>query len=280
MVIAVTGASGQLGQAILKISTQFPEHQFFFYNSAEVDITQKILIEKKWSEINPDYCINAAAYTAVDKAESEIELAYQINETGVKNLAEVCQKFQTTLIHISTDFVFDGKQSKPYSETDQTNPKGVYGASKLAGEQAIAAVCKKYFIVRTSWLYSSFGHNFLKTMCRLAAEKPEVRVVNDQIGSPTHALDLAQMLLNIINQPTAHYGIYHFSNQGSTSWFGFAQKIFEVYQLKTPLLPITTKDFPTPAKRPKFSVMDSTKIQKEFTYNIPKWEESLVKYKE
>lgn len=278
MVIAITGASGQLGQALKKMSERHPEHQFCFYNATEVDVTQKPTIEKVWDEIHPDYCINAAAYTAVDKAESEPEKAYAINAFGVKNLAEVCQKYQTVLIHISTDFVFDGTQSTPYLETDVTHPKGVYGASKLAGEQAIASVCQKYFIVRTSWLYSEFGHNFLKTMLRLAAEKPEVRVVNDQIGSPTHALDLAQMLITMILRPSTHYGIYHFSNQGSTSWFGFAQKIFKVYQLDTPLYPIASADYPTPAQRPKFSVMNTTKIQQEFHTEIPQWDESLLKY--
>jgi dTDP-4-dehydrorhamnose reductase len=279
MVIAVTGASGQLGQAIQSLSKSYPDHQFYFFTSAEVNITQKATIEKAWTEIHPDFCINAAAYTAVDKAESEIELAYQINEVGVKNLAEVCQKHQTVLIHISTDFVFDGQSQIPYLETDQTHPQGVYGASKLAGEQAIAAVCEKYFIVRTSWLYSQFGHNFLKTMLRLAAEKPQVSVVNDQIGSPTHALDLAQTLLTMCFKPSQNYGIYHFSNQGSTSWFGFAQKIFEVYQLNTPLHPIPSSDYPTPAKRPAFSVMNTSKIQSEFQVQIPKWADALIKYK-
>ena len=279
MVIAVTGASGQLGQAIQSLSTSYPDHQFYFFTSAEVNITQKATIEKAWTEIHPDFCINAAAYTAVDKAESETESAYQINEVGVKNLAEVCQKHQTVLIHISTDFVFDGQSQIPYLETDQTHPQGVYGASKLAGEQAIAAVCEKYFIVRTSWLYSQFGHNFLKTMLRLAAEKPQVSVVNDQIGSPTHALDLAQMLLTMCFKPSQNYGIYHFSNQGSTSWFGFAQKIFEVYQLDTPLHPIPSSDYPTPAKRPAFSVMNTSKIQREFQIEIPTWTEALIKYK-
>jgi dTDP-4-dehydrorhamnose reductase len=279
MVIAVTGASGQLGQALKKLSENYPEYQFYFYTSAAVDITRKATIEKAWTEIHPDFCINAAAYTAVDKAESEVELAYQINEMGVKNLAEVCQKHQTVLIHISTDFVFDGQSQVPYLETDQTQPQGVYGASKLAGEQAIAAVCKKYFIVRTSWLYSQFGHNFLKTMLRLAAEKPQVSVVNDQIGSPTHALDLAQMLLTMCFKPSQNYGVYHFSNQGSTSWFGFAQKIFEVYQLDTPLYSIPSSDYPTPAKRPAFSVMNTSKIQSEFQVQIPKWADALIKYK-
>ncbi|MBS1535349.1 MAG: dTDP-4-dehydrorhamnose reductase [Bacteroidetes bacterium] len=279
MVIAVTGASGQLGQALKMLSEHHPEHQFHFYNSAEVNITQKAVIEKTWSEIQPDFCINAAAYTAVDKAESESELAYAINANGVKKLAEVCENHQTVLIHISTDFVFAGQSDKPYLETDLTQPQGVYGASKLAGEQAVEAICKKHFIVRTSWLYSQFGHNFLKTMLRLAAEKPEVRVVNDQIGSPTHAVDLAKALLTMISKPSSNYGIYHFSNQDRTSWFGFAQKIFEVYHLTTPLYPIATSDYPTPAKRPAFSVMDTTKIQKEFQIEIPTWQAALEKYK-
>lgn len=279
MVIAVTGASGQLGQAIKKVSENHSGHQFHFFSSAQVDITQKETIENAWAEIKPDFCINAAAYTAVDKAESEPELAYAINAEGVKNLAEVCQNHQTVLIHISTDFVFDGQSDKPYLETDLTQPQGVYGASKLAGEQAVAAICKKHFIVRTSWLYSQFGHTFLKTMLRLAAEKPEVRVVNDQIGSPTHALDLAKALLTMISRPSSNYGIYHFSNQDQTSWFGFAQKIFEVYHLTTPLYPIPTSDYPTPAKRPAFSVMNTTKIQKEFQIEIPTWQVALEKYK-
>ncbi len=279
MVIAVTGASGQLGQALKKVTQNHPKHEFHFFNSAQLDITQKASIEKAWKKIHPHFCINAAAYTAVDKAESEPELAYQVNADGVKNLAQICQQYQTVLIHISTDFVFDGQSDKPYPETHSTQPQGVYGASKLAGEQAISSICERYFIVRTSWLYSQFGHNFLKTMLRLAAEKPEVRVVNDQIGSPTHALDLAKALLKIISKPSANYGIYHYSNQGATSWFGFAQKIFEVYHLTTPLYPIPSSAYPTPAQRPAFSVMDTTKIKTEFQVEIPKWENALLKYK-
>ncbi len=278
MVVIVVGANGQLGQALQHIAPDSADLQFHFYTSTEIDITQRIAIDSVWERLKPDYCINAAAYTAVDKAEAEPDKAQRINVNGTRNLAEVCRTFNTTLLHISTDFVFDGKQTVPYTETDTTNPQSVYGVTKRDGELAIGNVMQKHFIIRTSWLYSQFGNNFMKTMLRLAQERNALSVVDDQIGAPTHAIDLAQMLVTIIQSKSKDYGIYHFSNAGSTSWYGFAKKIFELNGVSTNLSPIPTTQYPTPAKRPKYSVLDTSKIRKIFKVQITDWDVALEKY--
>ncbi|WP_309640196.1 dTDP-4-dehydrorhamnose reductase [Flavobacterium sp.] len=275
MIVVVVGANGQLGQALRHIAADYAEIQFHFYTSNEIDITKPDLIELVWSQLKPDFCINAAAYTAVDKAETEPEKAQQINVDGARNLAEVCQRFHTTLLHISTDFVFDGSKKTPYVETDMTNPQSVYGTTKRDGELAIIKTMKAYFIIRTSWLYSQFGNNFMKTMLRLAQERSSVSIVEDQIGTPTHAIDLAKMLLTIIQSKSKDYGMYHFSNQGSTSWSGFAKKIFEWNHISTNVLPIPTSQYPTPAKRPAYSVLDTSKIKKTFHVSIHHWDIAL-----
>ena len=284
MVVLVFGANGQLGQAIQYLSTNYSnEHfkkdtdsvQFHFFDSNQVDITNINAVESTFRVLKPDFCINAAAYTAVDKAEIEEEKAYLINVIGVKNIIQSCLTYNTSLVHISTDFVFDGKKTAPYLETDLTNPQGVYGVTKREGELEIIHSLKTYFIIRTSWLYSDFGNNFKKTMLKLANEKDQLSVVNDQIGSPTHALDLAEVILKILFSKSTNYGIYHFCNEGNTSWFGFAKKIFELNSIQIELKAIPTSEYPTLAKRPKYSVLDTSKIKNEFNINIKSWEKAL-----
>ena len=284
MVVLVTGASGQLGQAIQFIAKNHSEIKFVFCSSSNLDISNKENCQTVFQKTKPDFCINAAAYTAVDKAESERDKAELINVLGSKNIAEVCNNFDVKLIHISTDFVFDGSNDKPYTETQITNPKGVYGQTKLDGEKAIQQVFSKYYIIRTSWVYSQFGNNFMKTMLRLASERTALSVVNDQIGTPTNAVDLAEALVQIIlsanNQPTNdNYGIYNFSNEGECSWYDFAKKIFEINNVSIDLSAIPTEQFPTPAQRPKYSVLDKSKIKTTFGIAIKTWEESLKSIK-
>lgn len=284
MVVLVTGASGQLGQAIQFIAKNHSEIKFVFCSSSDLDISNKENCQTVFQKTKPDFCINAAAYTAVDKAESERDKAELINVLGSKNIAEVCNNFDVKLIHISTDFVFDGSNDKPYTETQITNPKGVYGQTKLDGEKAIQQVFSKYYIIRTSWVYSQFGNNFMKTMLRLASERTALSVVNDQIGTPTNAVDLAEALVQIIlsanNQPTNdNYGIYNFSNEGECSWYDFAKKIFEINNVSIDLSAIPTEQFPTPAQRPKYSVLDKSKIKATFGITIKTWEESLKSIK-
>ena len=284
MVVLVTGASGQLGQAIQFIAKNHSEIKFVFCSSSNLDISNKENCQTVFQKTKPDFCINAAAYTAVDKAESERDKAELINVLGSKNIAEVCNNFDVKLIHISTDFVFDGSNDKPYTETQITNPKGVYGQTKLDGEKAIQQVFSKYYIIRTSWVYSQFGNNFMKTMLRLASERTALSVVNDQIGTPTNAVDLAEALVQIIlfnnnQQPTNNYGIYNFSNEGECSWYDFAKKIFEINNVSIDLSAIPTEQFPTPAQRPKYSVLDKSKIKTTFGIAIKTWEESLKSIK-
>jgi dTDP-4-dehydrorhamnose reductase len=281
MVVLVTGSGGQLGQSLQFIAKNHSEIDFVFCDSTKLDITNKIAVEAVFNQTKPNFCINAAAYTAVDKAESEYETSELINVIGAINLAEVCKKFEVVLLHISTDFVFDGNKKTPYKEVDNTNPSGVYGQTKLDGELAIQAIWHKHYIVRTSWVYSQFGNNFLKTMLRLASERTTLSVVNDQIGTPTNAIDLAKTLVAIIiknNQQPANdnFGIYNFSNEGQCSWYEFAKKIFEFNNIQIDLKPIPTTDFPTPAKRPKYSVLDKSKIIDTFGLHIKSWEESLA----
>lgn len=278
--IIVTGAGGQLGQALRKAAPAHAGLQFHFFGSAEADITNKESIDAVFKAIKPQYCINAAAYTAVDKAESEPDKAFDINVTGAKNLAEVCNDYDTTLIHISTDFVFNGEGKAPYTEEDEPNPTSVYGKTKLEGEKAVAQVCNQYYIIRTAWVYSEFANNFMKTMLRLAADRTSLSVVNDQHGTPTNANDLAEALLHIIEHDNKAYGIYHYSNEGETTWYGFAAGIFELNNVLINLQPIPSADYPTPAKRPAYSVLDKSKIKKTFGLFVPDWVSSLKKCSE
>ena len=279
MVVLVTGANGQLGQAIQYIAKNYLNLNFVFCNSTDLDISNKENCQAVFRKIKPDFCINAAAYTAVDKAESEQDKAELINVIGAKNLAETCKELDTKLIHISTDFVFDGSNNTPYTENQIPSPKGVYGQTKLDGERAIQNVFSNYYIIRTSWVYSQFGNNFMKTMLRLASERTSLSVVNDQIGTPTNAVDLADCLMTIISSqhptPNTQYGIYHFSNEGQCSWYDFAKVIFEINQVNIDLIAIPTSEFPTPAERPKYSVLDKSKIKSTFGITIKNWQESL-----
>ena len=279
MVVLVTGANGQLGQSLQFIAPNFPEIQFVFCYSADLDITNLDKCKQVFTQFKPNFCINAAAYTAVDKAESEPEKAHLINVVGAKNVAEVCKEHHSILLHVSTDFVFDGNKQTPYNEEDLPNPTGIYGKTKLEGEIEIQKIWAKHFIVRTSWVYSQFGSNFMKTMLRLASERDTISVVNDQIGTPTNAIDLAEVLIKIITEHlklnAEHYGLYNFSNEGQCSWYDFAKKIFEINNVTIELKSIPTVSFPTPAKRPAYSVLDKTKIKKTFALDIKNWEESL-----
>jgi dTDP-4-dehydrorhamnose reductase len=280
MVVLVTGANGQLGQSLQFISGKYTDIDFIFCDSSTLDITNLNNIKQVFKQFKPNYCVNAAAYTAVDKAESELEKAHLINAIGAQNIAEVCKETNCILLHISTDFVFDGTKKTPYTEEDQPNPTGIYGQTKLDGEKAIQSTFDSYYIIRTSWVYSQFGSNFMKTMLRLASERDSLSVVNDQIGTPTHAVDLAECLVKIIKtnnqQPsTNNFGIYNFSNEGQCSWYDFAKKIFEINNININLQPIPTASYPTPAQRPSYSVLDKSKIKKVFGVEIVDWQESL-----
>ncbi|HUH52021.1 MAG TPA: dTDP-4-dehydrorhamnose reductase [Flavobacterium sp.] len=277
MVVVVTGANGQVGKAIQKAAETISGITFVFADAARLDITQAENCLDFFDKHKPNFCINTAAYTAVDAAEANADSAFAVNVIGVKNLVQACSKHQTTLIQLSTDFVFDGQKTVPYLEDDIPNPQSVYGKTKLEGE-AEAKKWEKHFIIRTSWVYSEFGKNFMKTMLSLAAIHKNIRVVNDQIGSPTHANCLAQALLHIIQNEAAatQFGTYHFSNQGSCSWYTFAKEIFQHNHTQIELIPIPTSDYPTPAKRPHYSVLDTTKFSTTFGLPIKSWQQALL----
>lgn len=232
-------------------------------------------VEKVFTEIQPRFCLNCAAYTAVDKAESETEKAFLINAIGAQNLAKSSSKHNTKFIHISTDYVFDGKAYEPYDEDHPTNPMGVYGASKLEGERLTLEAAPDCIIIRTSWVYSVYGNNFVKTMLRLMHAKQELNVVADQFGSPTYAHDLASAIMHIITGSKWVAGIYHFSNEGITTWFQFAQEIKAISNADCVVHPITTSQYPTAAQRPLYSVMSNEKIKSTYDLNLPNWRESL-----
>lgn len=272
--ILVTGSSGQLGQCLKFIANEF-NFEFVFYDRNTLDICSEKNIKSTFNS-SYDFCINCAAYTAVDKAEADMEKANLINHVSVKNIAKACLENDITLLHISTDFVFSGNQSRPYKEDDKANPLSVYGKSKLEGEREIEKMLSKYFIIRTSWLYSQFGHNFVKSMLNLAKTKNTLSIVDDQKGTPTYAMDLAKVILEIINQNKS-FGVYHYSNQGSTNWYEFAKAIFAKTNTDINLKPIPTSSYPTAAKRPSYSVLDKTKIMETFSIKIPKWEDGLDK---
>ena len=289
MRILVTGKNGQLGRSIYKIvSTEvkadnnLSSSKFIFVGREELDLSNNSSIINYFNNNDKfDVIINCAAYTQVDKAEQEAELANQVNHLAVKQLASIANKQQARLIHISTDYVFDGESDKPYTETDVTNPINVYGKTKLAGEKAIQGFMPtNAIIIRTSWMYSEYGNNFVKTMLRLGKERDELNVVSDQIGSPTYATDLADAILEIIkskefreeNQTTQ---IYHYSNEGEINWYEFAKEIFKIAKIDCKVNPITTQQYPTPAKRPKNTLMNKDKIVGIFSLDTPDWKESL-----
>ena len=273
--ILVTGANGQLGQCLQKISSQFEEFEFIFTDSETLDITNKEEVNDFFWQNAPDFCINAAAYTAVDLAETEVEKAFLVNADGTENLAEACAENNAQFIHVSTDYVFDGENNLAYTEEDFTNPVGVYGASKLAGDELALEVNPCSVILRTSWVYSEFGKNFVKTMLSLFATKEELNIVADQFGQPTNANDLAEAIMKIIKSEKITPGIFNFSNLGRISWFDFAEKIAELSEAKIKLNAIETSQYPTPAKRPKNSVLDLDKISKTYAIQLKPWEESI-----
>jgi len=283
--ILVTGAKGQLGQCFEQLATDFPQLSFVFATSGDLDIGDRAAVQHFFTRHTIHWCINCAAYTAVDKAESEPAQAKRINVSGVKNLADVCAAQGIPLIHFSTDYVYHSKQNLPFREEDAVSPKGVYARSKLQGERAARnAHPIGTMIIRTSWVYSAFGHNFVKTMLRLGAERPDLSVVFDQIGTPTYAPDLATAVLTIIDKTMRGdiaretlAGIWHYSNEGVTSWYDFAQAIFDIRGLPCRVQPIETKDFPTHAQRPPFSVLNKSKIKSQLGIDIPHWRESLVR---
>ena len=273
--ILVTGANGQLGQCLQKISSQFEEFEFIFTDSETLDITNKEEVNDFFWQNSPDFCINAAAYTAVDLAETDVEKAFLVNADGTENLAEACSENNAQFIHVSTDYVFDGENNLAYTEEDFTNPLGVYGASKLAGDELALEVNPCSVILRTSWVYSEFGKNFVKTMLNLFATKEELSIVADQFGQPTNANDLAEAIMKIIKSEKITPGIFNFSNLGRISWFDFAEKIAELSEAKIKLNAIETSQYPTPAKRPKNSVLDLDKIYKTYAIQLKPWEESI-----
>ncbi len=282
MKILVTGKNGQLGKSIKQIvSSAKQNNNFVFVGRDELDFSQNDNISKYFEENNFDVIINCAAYTAVDKAESEIELANQINHLAIEELATIAQKNNIKLIHVSTDYVFDGGSTHPYIETDKANPINVYGRTKLAGEQAVQKLMSiNAIIIRTSWVYSEYGNNFVGTMLRLGKDRDELSVVGDQAGSPTYASDLANAILEIIQnkefkEMTHATQIYHYSNAGKCSWDKFAKEIFKLSKIQCTVNPITTEQYPTLAQRPKNTLMNKDKIVKKFGVEIPNWKDSL-----
>lgn len=273
--ILVTGANGQLGKELRDIASSFPEVDFLFLSREDLPIHHYELVRNTFDGFKPDYCINCAAYTAVDKAEQEAELAYIVNSESVGILAAVSKIHDCKFIHISTDYVFAGDSPVPYKESDATGPVSVYGKSKLAGEKEAITQNPDSIIIRTSWVYSFYGNNFVKTMIRLMKERNEISVVSDQIGSPTWAADLALFIMRVIEFPEWKQGIYHFSNLGEISWYDFAVEIKKLIQSNCIVHPIPTSAYPTPAKRPAFSLLDKTKIKSVFGYEPPSWKPSL-----
>ncbi|RXK62459.1 dTDP-4-dehydrorhamnose reductase [Lacibacter luteus] len=275
-VILVTGSNGQVGKELQQLATAYPQFRFVFASREDMKLHHFGLVENFFAATKPEYCINCAAYTAVDKAESEQEMAILVNGEAVGNLAAVCKKYNTKLIHISTDYVFDGESETPYKEEDATGPINTYGRSKLLGEQLCMKEDEDAIIIRTAWVYSSYGHNFVKTMMRLMNERNELNVVADQIGSPTYAADLAKAMLDIISSGKWESGIYHYSNEGKISWFEFAEAIKKITGSKAIVHPIETSQYPTPAKRPHYSLLNKSKIKSVYSIAVPEWKQSLA----
>lgn len=276
--VLVTGGNGQLGSEIKDLEKNYPKYSFYFTDIQELDITNqqsvKVFIEKNKIEI----IINCAAYTSVDKAESEFEINNQINHLAVNNFAKIAKEKNLKMIHISTDYVFDGQNYKPYVESDTVNPQSVYGETKLAGENSMLKINpQNSIIIRTSWVYSSYGNNFVKTMLRLGSEREELSVIFDQVGTPTYARDLAIVILEVLPQlDNNEVEVFHFSNEGVCSWYDFAKAIFEIKDLPVKVNPIQTFQYPTPAKRPFYSVLNKSKIKDKYKVDIPYWKESLT----
>lgn len=273
--ILVTGANGQLGKELQQLAPGFSQFEFIFLGKEDLPIHHFEMVRHYFKVYHPDFFINCAAYTAVDRAESEKERAFQINGEAVGVLAAICRENNCRFIHISTDYVFDGTATVPYKEDDKTNPQSVYGASKLEGEKQAMQFDPECIVIRTSWVYSEFGKNFVKTMVRLMSEKEEISVVDDQVGSPTYAADLAEAIMQIISYGNWQPGIYHFSNAGNISWYQFALAIKELSGSNCRINPIPSSQYPTQAKRPAWSVLECSKIKKVFGITIKSWQQSL-----
>lgn len=279
--VLVTGSKGQLGSELNRIAKGRDSFCFFFTDVDTLDITNREAIDAFVKENHIKYIINCAAYTAVDKAEDDVDLCYKINRDAVANLGIVAAKYEAKVIHVSTDYVFDGTNSKPYTEQDKVCPKSVYGKSKVEGENELLKACPTSIIIRTAWLYSIFGNNFVKTMMKLGQERNELNVVSDQAGTPTNAADLAAAILQIMEYSDANgfkEGIYHYTNEGVTTWYDFTLAIHKDAGITTcKVNPISTDQYPTKASRPQYSVLDKSKIKVTFSISIPQWEESLYK---
>ena len=275
--ILVTGANGQLGSEIKMLAPNYPHFDFIFTDIEDFPLDQSEVIQTNFKRIHPDIVINCAAYTAVDKAEQDTVVADAINHLAIATLADLCSESGAKLVHISTDYVFDGSSPVAYKEEDAPNPKSVYGVTKLAGETACLKNCPESIIIRTAWVYSEFGNNFVKTMLRLMTERDTLNVVNDQVGSPTYAADLAEVILTILDSSKWESGIYHYSNAGEISWFDFAQDIKEIAQKTCEISGIPASSYPTPAERPAYSLLDKSKIKAVYGIEAVDYKISLKK---
>ena len=278
MKVLITGSNGQLGSEILQLVDKYDHFEFIFKDLPDLDICDEKAINDFIKVQNIGVVINCAAYTAVDKAEKDNEAAELVNSVGVSNIVKALEKIKSKLIHISTDYVFNGNNSEPYKESDPVSPIGVYAETKRAGELAVINSDIDAIVIRTSWLYSAYGNNFVKTMLRLGREKESLNIISDQIGTPTHAKDLAKTCLDILSKSerlSKKRKIYHYSNEGVASWYDFAISIMDLARLNCKVKPIETKDYPTLAKRPHYSVLNKAKIKEDFKVEIPHWRESL-----
>lgn len=273
--IVVLGASGQLGTCLKLVSESRPNLEILFPSEQDGNILDQEKLDALFKQTAPNYVINCAAYTAVDKAEDEQDICRKVNRDGAAYVAEACKNYGAVFVHISTDFVFKGNIPTLLKETDEATPENIYGLTKLEGEQAIASILPEHFIVRTSWLYSEHGNNFVKTMLRLGKERDELGVIVDQTGSPTYAIDLADAVLEIIESDSTAYGVYHYSNEGVTSWYDFAKAVFDISGTTVKLNPVKTSEYVTKAVRPAYSVMDKSKLKSTFAIQIPYWRDSL-----
>lgn len=273
--VLVTGSKGQLGNEVQVLASSYLQFQFIFTDVEELDICDRKAVEKYFAERKIDVLLNCAAYTAVDKAEEDVELCYRINEKAVGILGEVAAQYGTKMVHVSTDYVFDGTSYLPYTEDRPVCPATVYGKSKLAGELLLMDVCPAAVIVRTSWLYSSFGNNFVKTMIKLGRERDTLNVIFDQVGTPTYAADLADALLQVVSADKFIPGVYHYSNEGVCSWYDFTIAIHQIAGIDCRVLPIESKDYPAKTPRPHYSVLNKKKIKTNYNIQIPHWEDGL-----
>ena len=275
--ILITGSHGQLGNEMQQASTRFPAFNYIYTDVEDLDICDKTALNAYVNANHVDIIVNCAAYTAVDKAEDDVALCFKINADAVRNIGEVARENSLKVVHVSTDYVFDGTNYMPYTEDQQVCPSSVYGKSKLAGENALFESCDQVVVIRTAWLYSSFGNNFVKTMMKLGSERDSLNVIFDQIGTPTYAADLANAILQVLSHEPFVPGIYHFSDEGVCSWYDFTKSIHRIAGITCDVHPIETKDYPARTPRPHYSVLNKAKIKSTYGIVIPHWEESLVK---